>query len=544
MVEVRSTGGSVTAAGFVLGRKLDSIPFSAHHLLIIAVLALVGFIEGYDLVITGSLLVLAKGPLHLTGSDIRWLAVGPTFMLCVGGFAASAISDHWSRKSVMLIGVIATMLLTLLIPLVQNADQLITVRLLTGLGAGGAVSAAFPIAAELMPAQHRRTYSAIYEMALAGAFTVVPFIAYLLADNPDAFRFLALPGGLAVTVVPVLVYLVLPESPRWHLRKGQPQAAVDIVNRIIERSGGRVPPLTVEALGDHRETAQEQLPPYWALFRRGQLRWTTVGILSGVCCGTAYFLISVLLPKALVDQGAAVSVGFGLSSLVFLASIPGKGLTGFLMEIIGRRWTIAYALAGSLPGLLLMLMAHWAGDYATVVMVAGALITGFTGPVRLHRSARLPLRTVPDGAARPGSHFRRVGFTALRRRPSALSDGAAHQLADNLLRYHIGGRGNRRLYPAAVWPGNGRPTGDRYRTDSSVCLSLPVPECLRVAPFERRSCGTIFIRGATRWHTHRAPGSPDTLSQSMHNHRSGDRCGRPGEQRRQALFYPGKPASV
>jgi hypothetical protein len=105
MVEVRLTGGSVTAASFVLGRKLDSIPFSAYHLLIITVLALVGFIEGYDLVITGSLLVLAKGPLHLTGSDIRWLAVGPTFMLCVGGFAASAVSDHWSRKSVMLIGV-------------------------------------------------------------------------------------------------------------------------------------------------------------------------------------------------------------------------------------------------------------------------------------------------------------------------------------------------------------------------------------------------------------------------------------------------------
>jgi hypothetical protein len=35
---------------------------------------------------------------------------------------------------------------------------------------------------------------------------------------------------------------------------------------------------------------------------------------------------------------------------VYFASIPGKAFTGFLMEIIGRRWTIAYALAGSLPG--------------------------------------------------------------------------------------------------------------------------------------------------------------------------------------------------
>jgi putative MFS transporter len=378
MAEIRPIARTVTAAGHVLGRKLDSIPFSGYHVLIIAVLALVGFIEGYDLVMTGSLLVLAKAPLHLSGSDIRWLAVGPTFMLCVGGFASSAVSDHWSRKTIMMIGVIATTFFTLLIPLVQDAEQLIIVRLLTGFGAGFAVSAAFPIAAELMPAQHRRTYGAVYEMALAVSFTVVPFIAFLLAGNAAAFRFLALPGGLAITVVPVLVYFVIPESPRWHLRRGHTEAAADLVNQMIRRSGDRVPPLMVEALGEAQQAAREQLPPFRALFARGQLRWTTVGILSGVCAGTAYFLISVLLPKALVDQGAAVSLSFGLTSLVYFASIPGKAFTGFLMEIIGRRWTIFYALAGSLPGLFLMLMAHRAGQFATVVMVTGALITGFT----------------------------------------------------------------------------------------------------------------------------------------------------------------------
>src|SRR3984885_7509775 len=152
----RWSARSANASGVLLGRKLDTIPFSSYHVLIIAVLALVGFIEGYDLVMTGSLLVLAKEPLHLTGPDIRWLAVGAPFMLCMGGFASSAISDHCSRKMVMLIGVIATTFMTLLIPLVQNSEQLIMLRLLTGFGAGGAVSAAFPIAAELMAAEQRR----------------------------------------------------------------------------------------------------------------------------------------------------------------------------------------------------------------------------------------------------------------------------------------------------------------------------------------------------------------------------------------------------
>jgi putative MFS transporter len=374
MADALPLGRSDTGAGFALGRKLDSIPFSAYRISIITVLPLVGFIEGYDLVMTGSLLVLAKAPLQLTNTDIRWLAVGPTFLLCLGGFLSSAVSDHWSRKTIMLIGVIATTFFTLMIPLVQNAEQLIIVRLLTGIGAGGAVSAAFPIAAELMPAQHRRTYGAVYEMALAASFTVVPFIGGLLAGNEYAFRFLALPGGLAITVVPVLIYFVLPQSPRWHLRKGRVQTAVDIVNPIIRRGSNRVPPLTLEELGDHRQAAGGQLPPYRALFAKGQLRWTTVGTLSGVCAGTAYFLISVLLPKALNDQGFAVNASLALTSIVYAASFFGKGFTGFLMEIIGRRWTIAYALTGSPPGLALMLLAHLAG----VTMVAGELIIGFT----------------------------------------------------------------------------------------------------------------------------------------------------------------------
>ena len=57
MAELSFVQTNGSSASRVLGRKLDSIPFSAYHILIIAVLALVGFIEGYDLVMTGSLLV-------------------------------------------------------------------------------------------------------------------------------------------------------------------------------------------------------------------------------------------------------------------------------------------------------------------------------------------------------------------------------------------------------------------------------------------------------------------------------------------------------
>lgn len=369
---------SDNAASRALGHKLDSIPFSSYHVMVIAVLGLVGFVDGYDLVMTGSLLLLAKGPLHMSEPQIRFLAIASTSMICVGGFAASAISDHFSRKTIMLIGVAATTFFTLLIPLVQNAEQLIIVRLLTGFGGGFAVSAPFPIAAELMPAQHRRTFGAVYEVALAAAFTVLPVVGGLLAGNPNSFRLMALPGGLAFFVVPALIYFLIPESPRWHLRRGQAQTAADIVNRFIRRAGNRVSPLALASLGDATEVARVALPPYRALFRRGQLRWTAIGISSYVFASCAFFLTSVLLPKALVDQGGGVAVSFGVASIAFAASIPGKAFTGFLMEIIGRRWTITYAPVGSLPGLSLMMVAHRAPDYAATLMVIGAVITGFT----------------------------------------------------------------------------------------------------------------------------------------------------------------------
>jgi putative MFS transporter len=378
-----------------LGRKQDSIPFAPYHIGLILVLGLVGFVEGYDLALGGSLIVLAKGPLHLTGGDIRWLVLGPTLLVALSGLTAAALSDRLSRKTVMQIGVILSTFFTLLIPFAHTATQLIGLRLLTGIGLGFAISAPFPIAAELMPAQHRRTYGAIYEVMLASAFTLLPFISFFLAGNPNGFRLIALPGGLALFVVPALLYFLLPDSPRWLLRRGHAQAAVDAVNDMIRRAGNRVPPLTLAGLGSQLAVAREELPPFSALFARGQLRWTAVGILCSIAAGTCYYASAILVPKALVDQGAAVALSFGLSSLLFMASVPGKFFTGFIMEVIGRRWAIFYCFGGAVPGLALMMVAHLAGGYATVVFVAGALITGFTvlssfPAVRVYLSEQFP----------------------------------------------------------------------------------------------------------------------------------------------------------
>ncbi len=134
---------------------------------------------------------------------------------------------------------------------------------------------------------------------------------------------LALPGGLALLVVPAIVYFLLPESRRWHLRRGEAQIAVDIVNRIIGAVGNRVPPLTVWS------SAMFAQPPRDAAALPGLVRQGPAALDRGrrgcrhvrrLRC----FMIAALLPKALTDQGYAVGVSLGITSIIYATSFFGK----------------------------------------------------------------------------------------------------------------------------------------------------------------------------------------------------------------------------
>ena len=416
-------------ASHVLGQKLDSIPFSAYHMMIILVLGAVGFIEGYDLALGGSLLVLAKAA---AATDRRRRSAGWRWrrhlLVVVGGFAASAMSDRISRKTVMQIGVIISTGMTLLIPLAQTGTQLLVIRILTGIGLGFAISAPFPIAAELMPKQHRRTYGAIFEVMLASAFTLLPFVGFLLAGNPDGFRLIALPGGLALGIVPLLVHFGLPESARWYLRRGNPQAAVETVNRMIERCGNQ------RAAADRAGAGTE----------RRETRRAAAAVQRAVRAR----------PTAM-DRGRDHPVRRGDHRVLLLGDPAAEGAGG-----PGRRRQPELraghaAVRGDHPGKILHRVHH--GDHRPALdhhllprrrgARAGADGDGaYHGRPRhrgddggrdhhrpdravvVHRGAGLSVRAIPHRAARPRAFLRRGDRADLFRRADAVLPGAAHRV--------------------------------------------------------------------------------------------------------------------
>ena len=73
-------GAAKASTPFSTSARRQAPSFNPYHASIIAVLGLVGFADGYDLVMTGSLLVLAKEPLQMTPEQVRFLAIASTLM--------------------------------------------------------------------------------------------------------------------------------------------------------------------------------------------------------------------------------------------------------------------------------------------------------------------------------------------------------------------------------------------------------------------------------------------------------------------------------
>jgi MFS transporter, putative metabolite:H+ symporter len=312
----------------------------------------------------------------------------------------SVISDRFSRKTILLIGVIISTLFTLVLPLAATPRQLIAMRLLAGVGFGLALPAAYPLGAELLPAKHRRTFGCVYEIVLAFAFTTIPLFGYLAGDSLSAWKTVPLPGGLMLFIVPPLVYFFIPESPRLYMMRGQFGLAVREANKIILRSGARIAPLSVDAEA-RSSPLRASLPPYFAVFGPNQIRATLVATLTWLSALVSYYLFSFMLPKALVDQGYAVQLSFGLSTLLFLVAIPGRILNAYMMERLGRRLTIFVALSSSVVGLFLMVIAHSLAGTTfgvaapTLTFTIGVVIAGLTvlscfPAVRMYMTEQFP----------------------------------------------------------------------------------------------------------------------------------------------------------
>jgi AAHS family 4-hydroxybenzoate transporter-like MFS transporter len=146
-------------------------------------------------------------------------ALGPTFAasavgLSLGAALVAPLADRWGRRPILLWSTFAFGLLTLATAFVSDLTGLLALRLLAGLGFGGAMANAIGLAAEYSPARRRNAIVAVVVCGFGlGAASAGGLAVWLI--GAEGWRSVFAVGGVATLTLGLALAARLPESLRF-----------------------------------------------------------------------------------------------------------------------------------------------------------------------------------------------------------------------------------------------------------------------------------------------------------------------------------------
>jgi MFS family permease len=338
--------------------RLDALPFGRFHVRVIAALGITWILDGLEVTLAGALsgelrqssaLGLSNAEVGLAGSCYLGGAV-------LGAFVFGWLTDRLGRKKLFTITLAVYLLATAATGLSWNMWSFALFRFLTGAGIGGEYTAINSTIQELIPARLRGwtdllINGSFWVGAAMGAGGSLVLLNPAFIDPAIGWR-LAFLIGAAIGLIILLMRFWIPESPRWLVTHGFPQAAETVV-RGIEAQFARAGHLPAGEhqrvrlrMRDHtplREVAR-------ALFKTYRQR-TFVGL--SLMVAQAFFYNAIFFTYALIlsDFYGTPADQVGWYILPFAAgNVLGPILLGRLFDTIGRRIMIGttYAISGVL----------------------------------------------------------------------------------------------------------------------------------------------------------------------------------------------------
>ena len=316
----------------------------------------------------------------------------------LGAILGGRLSDRFGRRTVLLGAVVFYSVFSLASAAAQDAQQLMVLRFLTGLGLQAMTGVLLVYLSEMFPKALRGRYQAI---TLGIGFLGVPVVALLarvvVPMGGDHWRWVFVVGGLGVLGIGFARRL-LPESIRWQMLHHQADAASSTLDRL-EREA--------LAAGVELGTPVEPLPvrpaPIGELFRPRNVRRMLATTLICVCLILCFYGFNAWVPTLLVDSGYTTSETLTYTAILSLAAAPGAFLAIPLIDRLDRRWLLA--------GI-------------EVVAAALLLLFGFVrNPVTLVISGFLATMMLQCGVAVIYTYLPEVFPTALRGLGSGIANG-------------------------------------------------------------------------------------------------------------------------
>jgi MFS family permease len=342
--------------------RLDRLPWSPWHWRVVLALGITWTLDGLEVTLVGALGPTLTEPdtLNLSDAQIGGTATAYLAGAILGALLFGRLTDIYGRKRLFLVTLAVYLSATLASGLAWNFTSFAICRFITGAGIGGEYSAVNSAIDELIPARVRgRVDLAINSTywlgtALGAALTLVLLNPRLV---PHAIGWRLIFGvGTVLGASIILVRRHLPESPRWLLLHGRPEAAEVVmtgIERHVEQSlGAKLPPVdvtcTLEAKGRVTFTAIARV-----LLRRHRRR-TVLGLALMIAQAFAYNGVFFTYALVLSRFYGVPPARIGLFLIPFaFGNLLGPMFLGHLFDQVGRRRMIAatYVASGLLIGI-------------------------------------------------------------------------------------------------------------------------------------------------------------------------------------------------
>jgi MFS family permease len=229
--------------------RLDRLPWSRFHWMIIIGLGTVWILDGLEVTIVGSIgdrLTEHGSGITLDASQIGTAAAFYVGGACLGALFFGQLTDRLGRKKLFLVTLGVYILATIATAFSWTAWYFYAARFFTGAGIGGEYAAINSAIDELIPARVRGRVDLIingsyWVGAAAGAFAAVALLDTTLFAADVGWR-LAFAIGAILGVGILIVRRHVPESPRWlfiHGREDEAEAIVESIEREVQEDTGQ-----------------------------------------------------------------------------------------------------------------------------------------------------------------------------------------------------------------------------------------------------------------------------------------------------------------
>lgn len=357
---------------------LDAHPFSPFQWTIFALCFLIVLLDGFDTAAIGYIAPSLIAEWGVARPDLAPVLSAALFGLAAGALLSGPLADRVGRKAVLVGSVLLIGLACLLSSFSGGLNQLVAWRFLTGVGLGAAMPNAVTLMSEYCPGARRATLTNAMFCGFPLGAAFGGFLAAWMIPH-FGWRSVLVFGGVVPLVLTLLLFLLLPESVRYMVAKGQAAERVRAVLRRVSATAEGVTFVQSERAASAGSTSGVGLvlsPAYlvgsaslWVAYFMGLvifyalINWMPILFRDAGLSQQTASLIAALFPLGgvgaiffgfLMDRfngNLIIAVGFALTAVAVCAIGQVAGTLAILVLVVLLAGTVMNTAQSSLPAL-------------------------------------------------------------------------------------------------------------------------------------------------------------------------------------------------